>query len=205
MLTINCINLEIRKDRMNNINKIFTNQKYFKIKKFKAIFNKNGALGCLSSHLEIIKLNYDNPYIIVIEDDIILKESLENIYNILQLLIKNKENINIFNGNPSYYNYNNNKNIIYNFIEKTPFVNIKWGQSTSFVVYFKKSYDKLINILEKNKLKYYKPIDILISENFIQTTYNKGHLVYQRNDFSDISKRYNTIKYIEFQKKMKYY
>ena len=31
-----------------------------------------------------------------------------------------------------------------------------------------------------------KPIDILISENFTQTVYGKGHLIYQREDWSDI-------------------
>ena len=40
MFTLNCINLNKRKDRMNNILKIFSNQNYFEIKRFNAIEKK---------------------------------------------------------------------------------------------------------------------------------------------------------------------
>ena len=204
MFLINCINLNTRKDRMNNILKIFSNQNYFQIKRFNAIKNKNGALGCLSSHLEIIKLNYNEPYTIVIEDDMILNENLENIYNLTKLLIEKISEWEIFNGNPSFWNFKNKNNIVHSFIKDTPFVNINWGQSTAFMIYPKKSYDKLITLLEKSKKNFNKnstPIDILISEHFIQTTYKKGHLIYQREDWSNISNR-NTKKneYLKYQK-----
>lgn len=213
MLTLNCINLDHRKDRMNKINKLFSNQNLFKIKRFNAISNSNGALGCLSSHLEIIKSNYENQYVIVIEDDIILKESLENLHKIINKLLENISKWEIFNGNPSFWNIiskdTKEKNIIHSHIENTPFVNIKWGQSTAFMIYSKKSYDKLINILGNQKNENFKPIDLLISENFIQTCYRLGHLVYQGEDWSDISNRNMSklylhgkeISYIDYQKK----
>ena len=40
-----------------------------------------------------------------------------------------------------------------------------------------------------------KPIDVLISEKIIQTTYNKGHLIYQRADWSNIAKKKKTLSY----------
>ena len=203
MFTLNCINLNKRKDRMNNILKIFSNQNYFEIKRFNAIEKKNGALGCLSSHLKIIKSNYDKPYTIVIEDDMILKEKIEDIYNLINLLIERKSEWEIFNGNPSFWSFKNKNNIINSKIKDTPFVNINWGQSTAFMIYSKKSYDKLINLLENAKKKFKmnsKPIDVLISEKFIQTTYNKGHLIYQRADWSNIAKKKKNNKYLEYQK-----
>ena len=202
MFTLHCINLDIRNDRMNNILKIFSNQNFFKIKRFNAIKNDNGALGCLSSHLEIIKSNYNEPYIIVIEDDIILKENIENIYNLIKLLIEKISEWVIFNGNPSFWSLENKNNIIHSIIKDTPFININWGQSTAFMIYSKNCYDKLINLLENSRKNFYKnskPIDILISENFTQTTYNKGHLIYQREDWSNINNTIN-VNYIKYQK-----
>lgn len=213
MLTLNCINLEHRKDRMDKINKLFSNQNFFKIKRFNAIRTiENGHKGCLSSHLQIIKDNYENPYVIIIEDDIVLKESLENIYKIINKLLENISKWSIFNGNPSFWNIlstdTKEKNIIHSYIENTPFVNINWGQSTAFMIYSKKSYDKLINILENQNNDNFKPIDILISENFIQTCHQPGHLVYQGEDWSNICNDYidkiplhgKVFSYIDYQK-----
>lgn len=201
MFEIFCINLKNRNDRMKNIYNIFNNQKYFKINRFNAIRNQNGALGCLSSHLKIIKENINRPYVIVMEDDLILNDTITNIYNIINLLIINISKWTIFNGTPTFYSFKKNKNIVNSKIENTPFINLNWGQSTSFMIYSNKCYDKLIKLLEIQEKNFVKPIDILISENFIQTTYFYGYLFYQKEDWSDIEKRNNAnIKYLDYQK-----
>ena len=164
MLELQCINLKHRPDRMEKIMNIFTDQSYFKVNRFDAIKHDNGAIGCLSSHLEIVKQNIDKPYVIVIEDDLILNDTMENIYNTISLLLKNISKWEIFNGTPTYYSCKNP--IVHSKIENTPFININWGQSTSFMIYSKKCYEKLINLLEKAKINYELPIDILISKKF---------------------------------------
>ncbi len=206
MFEIYCINLKERNDRMEKIYNIFANQKYFEFKRFNAIKNQNGALGCLCSHLEIIKDNINKPYVIVIEDDLILNDSIINIYNIIDLLIKNISKWTIFNGSPTFYNFKQKneslinlcgkpifnsfqqKKIVNSKIKNIPFVNINWGQSTSFIIYSNNCYNKLITLLEKEKVSFNKPIDILISENFIQTTYLYGFLFSSSNDYSNIEK-----------------
>ena len=199
MLELQCINLKHRPDRMEKIMNIFTDQSYFKVNRFDAIKHDNGAIGCLSSHLEIVKQNIDKPYVIVIEDDLILNDTMENIYNTISLLLKNISKWEIFNGTPTYYSCKNP--IVHSKIENTPFININWGQSTSFMIYSKKCYEKLINLLEKAKINYELPIDILISKNFTQTTYIYGNLFYQNEDWSDIDKRDNRInEYLKYQK-----
>ena len=200
MFEIYCINLKERNDRMEKIQNIFSDKKYFEIKRFDAIKNQNGALGCLCSHLEIIKENINKPYVIVIEDDLILNDTIINIYNIINLLIKNISKWTIFNGTPTFYSFKQKK-IVNSKIENTPFININWGQTTSFMIYSNKCYNKLITLLEKEKVKFNTPIDILISKNYIQTTYSYGNIFYQREDWSDIEKRDNhDIKYLDYQK-----
>ncbi len=202
MFEIYCINLKERDDRMLKIQNIFSDENYFKIKRFNAIKKQNGALGCICSHLEIIKENINKPYVIVIEDDLILNDTIQNIYNIIKKLIENISQWEIFNGTPTFHNFKQTTNIVNSKIKNTPFVNINWGQSTSFIIYSKTSYNKLITVLEQGiKKKFTIPIDILISRNFIQTTYSVGNLFYQNEDWSDIQKRNNyDIKYLDYQK-----
>lgn len=213
MYLLHCINLDDRKDRIENVNKQFSNQPFFKVQRFNAIHNKNGHIGCLSSHLQIIKDNYESSYTIVIEDDIELNDSCENIKNILDILIENIGEWEIFNGTPTFWNlfkdlenqpvnYVNDerfKDIVESKIPNTPFINISWGQSTTFMVYPKKNYDKIINILEKAKETFVDPIDTLFSKHFIQTTYCYGHLFNQREDHSTIENRLNN-GYLDYQK-----
>lgn len=200
MFEIYVINLKHRNDRMEKIENIFSNQKYFKLKRFDAIKHENGALGCLSSHLEIIKKNIHKPYCIVIEDDLMLNDTIINIYNVLKLLIKNISNWLIFNGTPTFYSLKKKK-IIHSKIKNSPFVNINWGQTTSFMIYSKECYKYLIQLLEKEKLNFKTPIDILISEHFVQTTYLYNNLFYQNEDWSDIEHRENaSIDYLKYQK-----
>ena len=200
MFELYCINLKERTDRMEKIQNIFSDKKYFKIIRFNAIKNENGAIGCLSSHLKIIKENINKPYIIVIEDDLILNDTIINIYNIINLLIKNISKWTIFNGTPTFYSFKQN-NIVNSKIKNTPFININWGQTTSFMIYSNKCYNKLITLLEKEKVTFNTPIDILISNNFIQTTYSYSNIFYQNEDWSDIEKRDNhSIKYLNYQK-----
>lgn len=59
----------------------YQNLNYKKIKKFKNYLN--GAMGCKMSHYNIIKLaeKLDLEYVIIFEDDILLNNNAEEIYN----------------------------------------------------------------------------------------------------------------------------
>ena len=67
---IYCINLKKRVDRKNKIQKMAKKHK-LKIKFFKAIENKEGWIGCLQSHLAILKLAKKRKLknVMIIEDD----------------------------------------------------------------------------------------------------------------------------------------
>lgn len=66
------INLNHRVDRKNHMEKLIKNFEFFKnIERFEAIQNDNGALGCISSHYNILTKmeNTDKNYFIILEDD----------------------------------------------------------------------------------------------------------------------------------------
>jgi len=75
------INLERRKDRLNEINEQLTNF-VLEGERFNAIPNSNGIIGCGYSHLEVLKLAKERGYknVLILEDDfefIITKEVFE--------------------------------------------------------------------------------------------------------------------------------
>ena len=194
---IHLINLKSRKDRMDRIKRLFNNNYYFNIKRELATYNKNGHYGCMTSHYNIIKNNQDKPYIIVAEDDIQFNDDFKNIYFIINKLLKN-DDWDIFNGSPTFYNIDPNNITIKEY--KKPFIKINWGQSTSFMIYKKKSYKKLLNLIDKELNDFKIPIDILISKNFNQVTYMYGYLFTQIDDYSSIERRKNK-NYIDYQLK----
>ncbi len=91
------INLDKRKDRYKEINNELRNvldeDEYTdKVERFPAIYNKNGAIGCSLSHLEVLKIakkrNYKN--IIIFEDDFeflidreTFRSSIENVFKLV--------------------------------------------------------------------------------------------------------------------------
>jgi glycosyl transferase family 25 len=66
------INLDHREDRNKDIIKLLTYIGIEEPRRFPAIKQKNGALGCSMSHLECLKLAKKNkyPYVVMLEDDI---------------------------------------------------------------------------------------------------------------------------------------
>jgi len=68
---IYCINLEEREDRWLEVQKEFEKINV-KVKKFKAVKNVNGALGCKQSHIQIIQEAKDRKLnnILIFEDDV---------------------------------------------------------------------------------------------------------------------------------------
>jgi GR25 family glycosyltransferase involved in LPS biosynthesis len=69
---IYCINLDERKDRWNNAQAEFLKIKLNQVKRFSAIKDTKGAIGCRKSHIEIIKLAKKNNFknVFIFEDDI---------------------------------------------------------------------------------------------------------------------------------------
>lgn len=81
------INLERRKDRLNEINEQLTNF-VLEGERFNAILNSNGIIGCGYSHLEVLKLAKEKGYknVLILEDDfefIITKEEFEEQFRLL--------------------------------------------------------------------------------------------------------------------------
>jgi len=73
------INLESRKDRLKHINNNIQKYNFFKgLKRFNAIKNVDGAIGCTMSHLKCLELckKMNEEYYLIIEDDLcILNEN----------------------------------------------------------------------------------------------------------------------------------
>jgi len=68
------INLDHREDRRIIMSKFFTDTQIplEKVIRFPAIKNKNGSLGCVESHLGVLKLAKENGWknILILEDDV---------------------------------------------------------------------------------------------------------------------------------------
>ena len=183
------INLENRTDRkdlfINNNNNIIS--KLFNINLFNAIKNDIGWIGCSLSHLYLVYYaKYNNlPYIIVSEDDTIFSTlDYELINNILLKLTNNLDDWTIYNGNPTFGEvlYNNSIMNVSNSIIDENLINISFGQTTNFIIYNRKSYDKILSY------DFSEPIDIYISKNFTQITY-KNYITKQYESYSDIESK----------------
>ena len=78
------INLKHRKDRLLSVKKLKTHIFFKNIKRFDAVYNKNGRLGCALSHyLALKKLKQDYPddkYYMIIEDDLMIFKKNFNMF-----------------------------------------------------------------------------------------------------------------------------
>ena len=179
-INIYIINLKKRLDKLEYIKNYFNNKLInINLILFEAIEDKIGWKGCLISHLTLINYAKKNnfPYIIVMEDDFNLNISFELFENLLFYLIK-LENIDIFNGCPSYtqslkkYKYDDNFHLVTGVL------------STAFIIYYKNSYD----ILLSNDIC--KSIDVL-NYNFFKQLIYKNQFGNQKEFFSDVSNSYS--------------
>jgi len=167
------INLEKRQDRLNSIT-YELNKHNIEFQVFKAIQDINGTMGCLLSHLQLIKLAKENnlPYIFIMEDDCFYKNfkfsSPPNDWKML------------FFGGVVNKVYNND--------------NYEWKRVSnwyahSYVIH-EDIYDLCIEQIEKNKGK--KAVDEIYCEDIhpkIQSYMHYPLLSYQKEDYSDIEKR----------------
>jgi hypothetical protein len=188
------INLEQNKERKESIIKEFENTQ-IKLNYFNAIKHNVGWIGCLKSHLEIIRLaKFNNlDMVLVIEDDAYI-ENLEyfntNFAIILKYLKKNKDKWNIFHGGP-----NINKHSIISKVHLAEPLLFDLSKCTlgTFVIYNANTYDFFLDFLKKEecKLKSSHKIDMLIYNKFnCITTY--PCLIWQKEFFSNITQTIRT-------------
>ena len=154
MNNIYVINLEHRKDRMNNINERFKN--YFNINRVEAVKDKEGWIGCLKSHKKCIQYAKDNnlKYIIVMEDDCTPKinDWFEKFNDIKENIFEKKDDWDIFLGGSTK---TNTKNINKYDFQNVNIYNIIKAHNTHLIVYNHTCYDFFLN--SNNEL----PIDVL--------------------------------------------
>jgi glycosyl transferase family 25 len=188
---LHLINLEHRNDRKDLFIKNL-NSDIFNVNIFNAIKHKKGNYGCSLSHLYLIYYaKYNNlPYIIVAEDDCMIKVDTDKINRVLEALTSNLDKWEIFNGCPTFWiaiDYPDKFKVTESFDNK--FVNVNWGQSTAFMIYNKSSYDKILNY------KFKECIDQYISKNFIQTILSEECFSIQVPSFSDIEDNHQNINF----------
>ena len=184
----NIINLKHRTDNlnqcMNNINDI----KWLNPIRFEAIHHKIGYIGCILSHISILKkYKNTNKNVLIVEDDnlIIDKNKLNSILNILD------ENIfdwDIYLGSVGNLNIQLKKVIYVNDIE---FLNVVNFTKANFVYYNKKCVENILLYEEQynllfSQLKYY---DRFLNLFNVFTSYNICNV---NNSFSEIEKFSNT-------------
>jgi hypothetical protein len=178
------INLEHRTDKKDTFMKDIDSQP-FNIHHFKAIANTKGWRGCSLSHLSLVKYAKDNkmPYIVVAEDDALIKVSPEEVADLMSSLANNLDKWEIFNGAPSIWDKRDKIEelvaIQNEFNDKL--INLNWGQSTSFMAYNSNVYDKLL------AYNFEMEIDQFNAKSFIQTIYRNTPFSIQKAFKSDVS------------------
>jgi len=190
-----CINLDKRKDRWGLAQKEFEKINILdRVKRFPAIERKDGRLGCIKSHLEILKYAKKNNLnnVLIFEDDVMFLNDvngvLDNVvkqlpvdWNLLYLganlhspLTNISDNLVLLNNGFSTHAISYNKNVYDIFIKKYNTMNELILQSDILDVW-------LASIIQNRGNSYLvKPL-----------------LATQRNDFSDIVKSDVNYSFIE--------
>lgn len=186
------INLDKRTDRLSQIQSELINYGLIdKAIRFPAIHNDGGDIGCMMSHIEVLKIAKKNNYknVLILEDDFEFVVSKDRFYYLLDIF---KET------------YGDNYDVLklsYNMIKSTDTDNIEIGkiiesQTTSGYIVNNHYYDKLIDLFEKCLInlintrqhwlyavdscwKIYQPID--------NWYFFKDRIGIQRASYSDIS------------------
>ncbi len=192
------INLEHRDDRRNQIKEDLKNTNLFNINFFKAVKHNQGWMGCGLSHSYLINYAMENnlPYIIVAEDDFLLKISEEKVKVALDLLTSNLDKWEIFNGSPTFFEKDDAKEKV-NFYKTDSildelFVKGDWGQSASFMIYNASAYKKLLRFTfsAKNYIN-----DQYNARKFIQIFYKPENFSIQKSSYSNLSNSFRGSNY----------
>ena len=187
------INLKRRIDRKNKMINRLNNLKQFDYQFIEAIDCNYGAIGCGKSHIKCLKLalNQNLPYILIMEDDIVIKDKLVDKY--FNYLEKIKEfDIIIFSGNDKKERINDliSKAI---HISTTGMYLVKNHYYQKLIDNFQEAVNKMEKNITKNK-------DIDRNNNAIDVNWKKlqkkdnwiifnENLGYQEPGFSDIENR----------------
>ena len=187
---IYCINLKKRIDRKKEILK-HTKKLSLNINFFEAIEHKNGALGCLLSHIKIIELAKKRNLrrIMIIEDDCVFKT------NKLEFNSKNLpddwEMLYLGGDIADVYEDKTNKK----FLEKE-WIKMKCYSTHCYII-GKQSYDIILEKLNNHLDNNFKPIDVIYKDEIHsrQKSYIlKTQPAHQLDTYSDIEQKY--IKYL---------
>jgi len=123
-----------------------------------------------------------DPYVLVLEDDVQLKNPTTfdvQWLNVLEWLKSHPDSWEIFNGGPSFWgNYAKVTQIL---CPKLKIVSIYGGLSTHFTLYSARAYDKVLSWTPEKK-----PIDVFLFENF-KCVSVAPLLAIQKEDYSDIT------------------
>ena len=180
---VSIINLEYRTDRYSNIMENIKNISWLNPNKFNAIYNKKGYIGCLMSHIEILKRYVDkNVNVLIMEDDnIIINQG--KLYNILEILDLDLFSWDIYLGTigiPTIYL----KGVYY--VNDIEFLNVCNVTKTNFIYYNKNIISEIIK-LETYHIDFHsnlKVIDRYLNLFNVFTSYNITTV--DCNDYSDI-------------------
>ena len=143
------INLKKRKDRKIQIEDELKKEDFYNFKRFDAINEDKGYLGCSKSHIECLKIAKQNDYpnVIILEDDFEFTIDKNEFHNILNHLLTVDYDVFILS-----YNTFSHKTFFYNIffknITKTDdplLYRIKNTQTASGYIVNRKYYDTLIN------------------------------------------------------------
>ena len=105
------INLDERKDRLQNIDNYFSS--YLTLHRVSAIKHNDGLKGCALSHISIIKMAKEKNLstVLVLEDDCVPTKSFNLWPRIKQWLDNNRDKWDLYVGGNSYYAWNSSNTI----------------------------------------------------------------------------------------------
>lgn len=182
----NIINLEHNIERKQVIKDLFPNINFVK-----AIKHNQGWVGCALSHIKIIEQNLNKEYVIIVEDDALpLFDKIENPINRAINILRENEDLEIFNACPINSIYNNIKNRI-----RDNAFRIGGGLLTHFLIVHQRAYQKMLNYkkhyldIQDNKKKPFLAWDELITKNFTMFTLYPFFVMTFSNDSNIESKK----------------
>ena len=203
-MKIKVINLEERKDRWEYMKNLFND---YDLERFDAIKHKEGWKGCTLSHVSIIEnaKKNDDDYVIVMEDDVALFDKNKFDYllpEILSYLESNLDKWDIFQFGTTYSEVGTNDNV--HWIDKElNIIEYQFGLTTSFIIYNKTVYDKMLSIKDNLNIERENVIDVSMNKFNFRLWTTIPFLAYQRDDYSSLQNR--NMKYKVFFKKNQEY